>query len=113
MLLISNLFEPCKYYSLDEHTYELMPMITSKSIMDSLPADLQKIIRDCAGEALIYNRQVAKEQGDAATANLIKKGMLINTVNKQAFIDAVASVNEKYADKLGRNIYDRIIELGK
>jgi TRAP-type C4-dicarboxylate transport system substrate-binding protein len=113
-VLGANFFEACKYYSLDEHTYELIPLIASKQTLDSMPADMQKIISECAAEALVYNRQVAKEQSDSALAKLTEKGMQINNdVNKQAFMDAVKPVNEKYADQLGRDTYNKIVEMGK
>lgn len=108
----SNFFEACKYYSLDEHTYELIPLIVGTSTMESLPADLQEVVRACAKEALVYNRQVAKEQTDTAIAGLVENGMVINEVDKSSFIAAVEATNQKYADQLGRNYYDAIVAMG-
>lgn len=111
-VLAYKFYEVCGYYSLDEHSYELMPLIGSVKVLDGLPADLRETILECAKEAVGYNRQKAEEKMQTALSELEQKGMtIIKDVDKTAFAEAVKPVNDKYAKDLGENIYNKILSM--
>ncbi|NPV71145.1 MAG: TRAP transporter substrate-binding protein [Firmicutes bacterium] len=107
-VLLYKFHEVCKYYSLDEHTYELMPLVASVKVLNSLPEDLRKIVLDCAKETVPYVRKIAREETEKALAEIEKKAVVVKDVKKEAFIEKVKPVNAKYAEKLGKDIFDAI-----
>lgn len=88
----SKLFEVTKYVTKTHHINLITGLVTSGIWFDSLPSDLQKILRD---EALKAGDVASKGTGDALTqieANLKDEGMTINEIDTTPFEKATAGV---------------------
>jgi tripartite ATP-independent transporter DctP family solute receptor len=107
-VLMYKFHEVCKYYSLDEHTYELMPLVASTKVLNGLPEDLRNTILECAKEVVPYVRNIAKEESAKALAEIEKKAVVVKDVDKDAFAEKVKAVNAKYAEKMGMDIFNAI-----
>ena len=108
-VMLYNFDEACQYYSLDEHTYDLIPLVGNTKIIGKLDKKYQDIIYQSALDAQTWERNYANGQAKDAIATLEKRGMKINKVDKDSFYKKVIGVNKAYAKKLGIDIYDEII----
>jgi tripartite ATP-independent transporter DctP family solute receptor len=90
------------FISLTGHRYETTPFVMSRRSWDGLsPAD-QAVITAAAAEATRYQRQLTRAADDAAQADLIRRGVRIDAVDKAPFIAATAGIRDKwYASPIG------------
>jgi len=101
--------EVAKYYSQTEHSMSPEVFVMSKLSYDKLtPAD-QQIIRAAAKESVTKMRELWEAREKVAEAKVRAAGSQVNTVDKQAFVDAMKPVYEKYVkdDKL-KSMVERI-----
>jgi tripartite ATP-independent transporter DctP family solute receptor len=91
----AKLFEVTKYLTKTGHINLITGMVTSGAWYDSLPADLQKVLRDealKAGDVGSYGTRDALAQIEK---DLAAAGMTVNTIDTQVFKDATAGVYDK------------------
>jgi tripartite ATP-independent transporter DctP family solute receptor len=88
--------EVAKYYSLDEHLMVPEVLVISKIVWDGLTPEDQALFREAAKESVAKQRELwaAKEVESKAAVEAL--GAVINTVDKQPFIDAMKPVYDKY-----------------
>jgi tripartite ATP-independent transporter DctP family solute receptor len=91
----AKLYEVTKYLTKTGHINLITGMVTSAAWFDSLPADLQKVLRDealKAGDVASYGTRdaLAKIEADLAAA-----GMTVSSPDVTPFKDATAGVYEK------------------
>lgn len=80
-VLTSKFYEVQKYLSVTNHSYTTVVVLISKRFWDRLSATEQKIIRDSALEAGIFQRKVSREMADNSRKELESKGMKVNDVS--------------------------------
>ncbi len=101
--------EVAKFYSQTEHSMSPEVFVMSKLSYDKLtPAD-QQIIRTAAKESVAKMRELWEAREKVSEAKVRTAGSQVNTVDKQAFVDAMKPVYEKYVkdDKL-KSMVERI-----
>jgi tripartite ATP-independent transporter DctP family solute receptor len=88
--------EVAKYYSLDEHLMVPEVLVISKIVWDGLTPEDQALFREAAKESVAKQRELwsAKEVESKAAVEAL--GAVINTVDKQPFIDMMKPVYDKY-----------------
>ena len=86
------------------HFYTFEPLVMSKNLYDSLPADIQQAIVEAAIEAAAYERQLSQDFDKECLEKIAELGMEISEVDKAAFQKAVEPVYDKYKDKFGEVI---------
>ncbi|HAS91026.1 MAG TPA: C4-dicarboxylate ABC transporter substrate-binding protein [Clostridiales bacterium] len=115
IIFTSKFSEVQKYLSLTGHVYTNCPYLISKTFLESLPEDLQQVIREAAKNTLTVQRKLLGEK-EAETLEILKsEGMEINELTseeKQAFVDAAKSVYDDFRAKYGSELLDKI-EAGK
>ena len=62
LVVANKLYEPQKYIIKTNHMVHMLEMIGSKATYDALPAEIQKLVDECAVEAHAYARQCADER---------------------------------------------------
>jgi tripartite ATP-independent transporter DctP family solute receptor len=93
----AKLYEVQKYISLSGHKYESTPFLMSKRSWDRLtPAD-QKVFTEASAEATQMQRRLNKEADDKLVAELKAKGVQVDTVDRNAFMEASKSVYSKWS----------------
>lgn len=98
----AKLYEVNKYFSITEHFYTPIVIAINKDVFNSLTPEDQQAVREAAKESVIKQREEAERQNQEALAECEKLGAIINTdVDKQAFIDAVKPLYEKYESRYG------------
>ena len=91
----AKLFEVTKFLAKTGHINLITGMVTSGAWFDSLPADLQKVLRDealKAGDVGSYGTRDALAQIEK---DLAAAGMTVSTPDTQVFKDATAGVYDK------------------
>ncbi len=98
-ILASSLYEVQKYISLTGHMYDNCVFGVNKTWFDSLPDNFQSIIREEAMSA----RDLDFELSDEAKfiAELKKRGMEVNEVDKEAFMEAVKPIWDRFNQEHG------------
>ncbi len=90
-------FEVAGYYSLSQHL--IIPecvCVNAKAYNDLSAAD-QKAVKDAARESADLQRKLWEERAVSSREKVMKAGVKFNEIpNKQAFMDAMAPVHEKY-----------------
>ncbi len=92
----AKLNEVQKYLSLTGHVYTPAYVTVSKKHWAELPADVRQTLEETAQEtqAFVYEQAAALEV--SLLAKLKSGGMMVNTANKQAFVDASDAIYKEY-----------------
>ncbi len=116
-LINMNLQEVGKYYSRTAHMGGIAVVFMNEGVWNSLPADLQKIIMECAAEnqkMQIANRQAADDKAEKALA---AAGVIINDVSdaeRERMRQAVIHIHNDFAKKYNRqDLVDALLALDK
>ncbi len=92
-----KLWESQKYVTMTRHAYAAAIFTMSKRLHDKLPADVQKIMKDAAQEAAVYERAWVADNEARQMADLKKNGMeIIEEPDLESFKAGVQSVYAKY-----------------
>jgi TRAP-type C4-dicarboxylate transport system substrate-binding protein len=110
----SNRFdEVTKYLSLTGHAFTAYVPIMNTKKFSTLPAHVQKVLLDTAKEAAIYQRELMYAYEDQSIADLKKRGMKVNEVDKEAFVKAVQPIWERFIAKYGKEGINLALESQK
>jgi len=104
-----------KYLSLTGHVYTPEYVVVGTKKWESLPADVRKVLEDCAKETQAFVYQTAEKDDSELLGKLRSAGMQVNTPNKDAFIAASKAVYDEFAKEVAgsKEVIDRAIALGK
>lgn len=73
--------EQAKYFSKTFHNASCVFYFFNKQWLESLPADLQKIVTDTARKAAAYQNKIDLEAQQASMQKMIAEGTIVNEVN--------------------------------
>ena len=111
IIYTSKLYEVQKYLSLTGHVYTNCPYLISKTFLDSMPEDLQQIVKDAATDTIVEQRKMTNQQEKDLISKLEESGMIINELTpeqKEEFIKAAEPVYEDFIAKNGSELLDKI-----
>lgn len=101
-----------KYYSLTSHVYSLDAVAINADFYNSLPEDLQALVKEGAETILIQKQRETEMNEDAGFIQKLEdEGMIINEItpeNMQKFKDAVMPMHEEYK---GNQVEERFFDL--
>lgn len=116
----SRFNEVQKYLTVTRHIYNPMALLFSKKVWDGYSAEEKKIVTDAAAAAIQYQRQVSRQQADAALAELKKGGMQVTELSPAEVEKMRAKAKpaiDKLAEKVGpetvREAYAELAKLRK
>lgn len=89
-------FEVAKFYSLSEHSLSPEVLVMSKKSFDKLSAEDQGIVKAAARESVAKMRELWDAREKASEAKVRAGGAVINSVEKQPFIDAMKPVYDRF-----------------
>jgi len=89
-------FEVSKFYSVTEHSLSPEALVMAKRSFDKFNAADQAIIKAAAKESVLKMRELWDAREKESEAKVKAGGAQINTVEKQAFIDAMKPVYDKF-----------------
>lgn len=89
-------FEVSKFYSMTEHSLSPEVLVMSKRSFDRLSKEDQDILKAAAKESVGVMRKLWDEREKVSEARVRAGGAVINTVDKQPFIDAMKPVYDRF-----------------
>ncbi len=89
-------FEVSKFYSVTEHSLSPEALVMAKRSFDKFNAADQALIKAAAKESVLKMRQLWDAREKESEAKVKAGGAQINQVEKQAFIDAMKPVYDKF-----------------
>lgn len=108
-------YEVAKYVTVDEHTRVPEVQIVSKATWEKLSPEYQVIIRECAQESALYERELWKKRSEESEDKIRAAGCEVVDLTpeeKKKFQEAVAPIyNEFCADDI--DIVDAIVAAGR
>ncbi|MDN5843745.1 MAG: TRAP transporter substrate-binding protein [Alcaligenaceae bacterium] len=112
----AHFYEVQKYLSLTGHVYTPVSVLAGAS-WKRLPKDVQDIIEKIAMDMQPVALQYGAEMDKDLLGKLKEKGMIVNTADKQAFINdpGTAAIYKLFQDSVpnGKELVERVKELGK
>lgn len=106
-------YEVAKYYTVDEHTRVPEIQICSEATWNKLSVEDQAIIKECAKESALYERELWKQREKASQIIAVQKGTQVTMLSpseKARFQEAVSGIYEKYCGAY-MTLINQIIEM--
>jgi C4-dicarboxylate-binding protein DctP len=99
--------------TLSNHAFLGYVLVASKSFNDSLPANYQKLLRESARKAAVYERNLIQEREKGFLETIKKAGVTVIELKpqeKQAFQKAVEPVYDWFNQNVagGKQYYDMV-----
>lgn len=107
-----KLYEVQKFLSITQHSYGAFIPLASKAFWDKLTPEQQKIVKDSAFEARVYQREVARAQSKSAREVMAKHGMKINDVSdaeRERMRERVQPVWKMFIPDVGQDTFDQVM----
>ncbi|MCF8091904.1 MAG: TRAP transporter substrate-binding protein [Desulfotignum sp.] len=105
-------YEVQKYFSLTRHVYLAGLTLINKPFFDSLPADVQDIIKTSFTEAAEFQRALVRKD-DAKKLSLLETKLKVNEVPEEEIEkmkEATSGVYKEWAGKIGTGFLNRTLE---
>ena len=96
----SRFYEAQPFLSVTGHVYSPVPLLMSRTFYDSLPTDLQQIVREVGLEASFYQRSVIDRQSATLLDYFQDIGIQINFVDIAPFVAATRPVYDRFIGNL-------------
>lgn len=95
-------YDVAKYYTIDEHTRVPEVQICAKSTWDKLSNDDQKMIKECARESALYERELWVQQEIESRKVVEQNGVIVNELSeneKDMFREAVQGIYTEFCSE--------------
>jgi tripartite ATP-independent transporter DctP family solute receptor len=96
-----KVYEVQKYLSVTHHQLSTSTLIVNTRFFNSLPADMQKILKDAGAETQVFWQSGSKAADKNVIERFKKQGMEVIYPDLQPFIDRVQSVYTDFAERVG------------
>ncbi len=116
VILANKFYEVQKFLVVSNHQYNPQSMIFSKKVWDTLSAAEQKILKDAAVEAGLFQRKTARDAAAGQLADLKKAGMTVTELSaaEQAKLrDKFKPVLDKHGAAISATVAELQAELAK
>lgn len=108
---LSKHFEECKHFSLDGHTRIPDILLISTKAWESLSPQIQGWLRQAAQESSDFQREIWKENTEAALKKVAAAGVEIYKVDTAAFAEKVRPMLDAIENPDVRSLLDQISEV--
>lgn len=104
-----------KYLSITGHVYTPAYALVSEKHFSALPADVQKVLNDCAASTQDFTYQTAANMETDLLEKLKAGGIAVNEADKDAFIAASKPIYTEFAGSIdgGQELIDTVLKLGE
>jgi tripartite ATP-independent transporter DctP family solute receptor len=111
LAIIANakLNEVQKYVMKSNHVYGYVALAMSEKNFQKLTPEQQKAVMEAGKEATTFENKLVWDNEDQLAKDLAAKGVQFVDVNKDEFVNAAKPVHANYANKLGKALYDKIV----
>ena len=107
LIVAQSEYEVTRYLSLTEHFIAPNVFAMSARFFNSLPADLQEIVRQAGEEAARYTTRLDLEGDAEAIRFLTERGMIVNHIyDKTPFVERVRPIFDEFRGQIGGDLLD-------
>ena len=110
----AKLFEVQKYYTFTGQIYAANGMVFSEAFWQSLPEDLQQVVRDGALYAMENQRRLNTEMEESLITTMEEAGLQVNHMDEAEIArmrEATASVWDQFKGDISEEIYNMAVEI--
>jgi len=101
-----KLYEFQKYASVTEHSWSGYNLLASQKIWQGLPPDVQRVIETNTKKYVALQRADNDALNASLRADLAKRGMVFNEVDKASFRPVLAAFYPKWKAHIGTRAWD-------
>lgn len=108
-LIANNLYEVGTYLSLTQHVYGSMITVINRDTWESLPADLQEVVREASAAEVAFQREETMRLEDSALETFEAEGVAVNELSSavlEEFRTVARSVYDAHADRIGPELVE-------
>ena len=113
VIYANHFYEIAKYISLTGHFYNALVLTVSEIVWNQLTPEEQNILLQSAKKAGNDEREFIQLNEQKFIDEMQSKGVKVNDINKKLFREKVTPVYDKYRDKIGADILDRLFKIIK
>ncbi|MCT1901438.1 TRAP transporter substrate-binding protein [Oceanobacillus sojae] len=96
------------YLVMTDHVFGYVQLLMSDKTFEGLTEDERDAVLEAAEEARNYQNDLVFQEEEEAVQAMLDADVEIVEVDQEPFREAVQDINEKLADKYGRELYDTI-----
>lgn len=108
----NKFYEVQDYITMWNYSYDVIFFVVNKDLYDSMPADYQKILKECGQEACAYEIELNRSRTDEQLANFKANGMEVIYPDEQAVAE-FRTMCEPVFDTYGEIFGDEIVNAFK
>jgi tripartite ATP-independent transporter DctP family solute receptor len=101
------------HLAVTEHVFGYVLHVMSEKTYNKLTPEQQKAIREAAKEAMEYENKIVTENEGKLLEELKSRGMQVTYPDKEGFKNKARTVHQEFADKYGKDLYEKIINAAK
>lgn len=108
----NKFYEVQKYLSKTGHVYNASPFLISKDFWNTLSDEEKKAVQEAADEARDHQRELNQKEDEDGYKFLTENGMTVTDISdeeKEAFLEKVKPVYEKYSASIGEDFVDELL----
>jgi tripartite ATP-independent transporter DctP family solute receptor len=113
LIYTAKLYEVQKYLCIDNHVFDAMPVTINEKFWQSLTEKEQGIVQKAMDYAVLFDRNLVKQQTEQNVEALKEKGMVVTYPDLEPFVEATKSVAEDYVDVYGAELIEQIYNFSK
>jgi tripartite ATP-independent transporter DctP family solute receptor len=99
----TKFYEVQKYLSITNHLYTVNYLLMSDKAYQSLPADLQAVVKEAGRDAAAYSVEVGIKADSEIVDFLKQNGMQVNQADVGSFVDASRAIWTEWSDEQGED----------
>jgi len=109
----SKLYEVQRFCTVWNYAYDPIILCCNKALWESFPEEDRRLIRECAREAMNYERQLVEEEDRRLVDELRRRGMQVDILTsdeKAAFRKACDAVYAEFAPRIGEDVVQALLK---
>ncbi|MDK2824486.1 MAG: TRAP-type transport system periplasmic protein [Clostridia bacterium] len=108
IIYTSKFFEVQDHLALTGHFYAPAPLLVSQALWDKLTDEEKQIFQKAAYDARDFERKIILEMDNNLLSELKAKGMQVTEPDKSKWQEAMTPVYEKWQDKIGKDLIEKV-----
>jgi len=108
----TKLYEVQKHLTLWDYVYDPIVLCVNRRFWESLPEADRAVLRECAREAMAYERHLVEEADRVLAARLAEKGMKVvrlSAAERERFRRAAAALRPRFEDLVGKDLVAKFL----
>ncbi len=112
-ILSGKIQEVNKYMAITDHVYGYVMIAMSEKTYNKLTPDQQKAVREAAKEATAWQNKTVASEEEKLLKTLQDAGVKVTRPDKTEFMKRAKSIHAEFAEKYGKELYNKIVNAAK